>query len=86
MLPYFSVILVIAVYVYSNVSFDLPQGEVASAFSIFVVFLALSGVICTCFENVYLGSNVNPNIFMPLFMESVSLYIVRFRLFKCSVR
>ena len=47
-----------------------------SAFIIFVIFLALPVVFCTCFENVYLGSNVNPNIFMSLFVGTVVLFIV----------
>ena len=74
--PYYSAVLVIVVYVFSNASFDLPQWEVVSSFIIFSG--ALSVVFCTWFENVCLGSNVNLNIFMPLFVGSVVLFIVIF--------
>ena len=38
-LPYFSVVLAIVLYVLSNVSFDLLYCEVVSDIGIFVVFL-----------------------------------------------
>ena len=63
-LPYSSVVLVMAVYVLSSVSLDFPQCIMVSAFSIFVVFFALSVVVCICFGKVCLGSNVRPSIFM----------------------
>ena len=46
---YSSVVLVMAEYVLSSVSLDLPQCVVESSFSIFVVFFALSVVYCICF-------------------------------------
>ena len=66
MLPYSSVVLVMAVYVFSSVSLDSPQCVVVSAFSIFVVFFALFVVFCICFAKVCLRSNVRPSIFMVL--------------------
>ena len=75
-LPYSSVVLVIAAYVFINASSDLLQLEVASVFNIFVVFFALYVVFYMCFENVCLGSNVNPNICMSLFVRTVVLLIV----------
>ena len=49
-LLYSSIVLVKAVYVLINVSFDLSQWKVVSAVSIFVLFPALSVVFCMCFD------------------------------------
>ena len=57
-LSYSSVVLVMAVYVLSSVSLDFPQCVVVSAFSIIVVFFALSVVFCICFAKVCLGSTL----------------------------
>lgn len=47
--PAYSMIgLVIVLYVFINVSFDLPQCVVVSALSIFIVLLALSVVCLMC--------------------------------------
>ena len=52
-LPYSSVVLVTAVYVLISVSLEFPQCVVMSAFSIFVVFFALSVVFCMCYESAW---------------------------------
>ena len=49
---------------------------VVSAFNIYVIFLALSVMFCMCFENVSLWSNINPNILMSLFVESVMFLVL----------
>ena len=54
------------------------------AFSIFVVFFALSVVFWICFAKVCLGSNVRPSIFMVLSVGSVVLLIVSLSFVKCS--
>ena len=56
--------MVMAVYILSSVSLDIPQCVVVRAYSIFVVFFVLSVVFRMCFENVYLGHNAKPNIFV----------------------
>ena len=76
-LPYSSVVLVMAVYVLSTVFLYFPQCVMVSAFSIFVVFFALSVVFCICFAKVCLGANVRPSIFMILSVGSVVLFIVK---------
>ena len=55
-----------------------------SAFSIFVVFFALSVVFCICFAKVCLGSNVKPSIFIVLSLGSVVLFIVSLSFVECS--
>ena len=57
---------------------------VMRAFSIFVVFFALSVMCCMCFEEVCLGSNIRPCIFMFLFVGSVVLFIVSISFVECS--
>ena len=63
-LPYSSVVLVMALYVFNSVSLDFPPYVVVGAFSIFVAFFAFSVVFCTCFARVCQGSNVRPSIFI----------------------
>ena len=46
-----------------------------SAFSIFVLFFALSVAFCMCFKNVCLGSNVNPG-YLCLFLWRVLCYLL----------
>ena len=79
-LPYSSVILVMAVYMFSSISLDVLQCVQVRAFSSFVVFFVLS----VMFEKVYLGSNVRPNIFMSVLMVSVLSFMVNFRFVECS--
>ena len=56
------------------------------ACSISVVFFALTMVFSVCFENACLGLNVNPNIFISLFVRSVVLFIVIFSLVEYSAK
>ena len=77
-LPYFSVVLGMAVYELSKVSLDFPPCVVMGAFIIFVVFFALSVVFCMCSVKVRLGLNDRPSILRSLFVRSVVLFIVSF--------
>ena len=83
-LPYSSVVLVMAVYVLSNVFLHFPLCVVVGAFSLFAVFFALSVRFCMRFEKVYLGSNVRHNIFMFSFVGNVLLFIVSLNFVECS--
>ena len=55
-----------------------------SAFSIFVVFFALSVVFCMCLAKVCLRSNVRHSIVTVLSVESVVLFIVSVSFVECS--
>ena len=57
---------------------------VVRAFSIIVVFFALSVVFCLYFEKVCLMSNVSSSTFMSLFVGSVALVIVSLSFIECS--
>ena len=83
-LPYSTVVLVMTVHVLSSVSLDFPQCVVVSAFSIFVVFFALSVVFCICFAKVCLGSNVRPSIFIVLSVGSVVFIVSLSFVVECS--
>ena len=77
-------VLVMAVYVFSSVSLDFPQCVVVRAFSIFVVFFALSVGFCICFEKVCLELIDRPSIFMFFFAGSVVSFVVSLSFVDCS--
>ena len=62
-LPYSSVIMVIAVHVLSNATLDFPQCVVARAFNIFMTLFNLLRFLCVL--RICLGSNLSSSIFMP---------------------
>ena len=75
--------LVTVLYVFVKVSLFLPQWVEVRAFSILIVFSALSFVVLICSLNVSLGSKVNPSILglrivgsrvLPSCSDSSSLY------------
>ena len=55
--------LVTVLYVFVKVSLFLPQWVEVRAFSILIVFSALSFEVLICSLNVSLGSKVSPSIF-----------------------
>ena len=67
-LQYSNIVLVMAVYVLSSVFLEYSQCVVMSAFSIFVMFFALSVVFCLFFAKACPRSNVKPSIFIVLFV------------------
>ena len=66
---------VIVLYVFSNVSFVLPQCVVVRAFIILVVLLAFVVVFCMCLVYVSFGSKVSPRILGFLTVFSVVLFM-----------
>ena len=72
-LPYSSVVLVMAVYVLFSVYLNFPPRVVVRAFSIFFV---LPVRLCMYFKKVCLRSNTRPNIFMSSIVKSVVFFIV----------
>ena len=69
-----SVIQMMVVYVLSSVSLDFPQCVVVRAFSICVVFCALSVVFYIRVEKVSLGSNVRASIYIFVCGKDCGVY------------